>query len=66
MSEIRSNNNVINLKNTRKSYTISEKLNALKMLKEFGGNIAKTSRNTNIDRISLDFNKDFKNIKNCV
>ncbi len=36
------------------------------MLKEFGGNIAKTSRNTNIDRISLDSNKDFKNIVNCV
>lgn len=38
---------------TRKSYTINEKLSALRKLKEFDGNISKTSRALDIDRKTL-------------
>ncbi len=62
MSEIISNG-VINLKKTRKSYTISEKLNALKVLKEFSGNIAKTSRQTNMDRKQI---RELRNQENLL
>jgi len=37
----------------RKSYTLRDKLNALKLLKEFNGNISKTSRGLNVDRKQL-------------
>jgi hypothetical protein len=59
---------------TRKSYTINEKLSAIRKLKEFDGNISKTSRALDIDRKTLRewkcngekfFNMSKKNTKRC-
>jgi transposase-like protein len=37
----------------RKSYTINEKLSAIRKFKEFDGNVSKTSRALDIDRKTL-------------
>jgi transposase-like protein len=42
-----------NEKRRRKSYTVEEKLKALRVLKEFGGNILKTATHLHIDRKQL-------------